>query len=171
MQELHCRMDLAVKYGADLAIFLHNLVFWVEKNRAAGRHFHDGRYWTYNTLDALAQRYPLWSRDQLKRLIARGRRQGAVLVGCYNRDRRDRTCWYAPSDEVLALYRAAAKKRPADGAEPPQSQGGSATPLPEGLPEGLLHTPPVSPGGGRRKRRGPAEGPRRVAADPEVPLW
>ena len=31
MQELHCRMDLAQQHGADIAIFLHNLVFWVER--------------------------------------------------------------------------------------------------------------------------------------------
>ena len=95
-------MDLAQKYGADIAIFLHNLVFWVEKNMANGKNCYDGRFWTYNTMDAFAELYPLWSRDQIKRMIAKCREKGLILVGEYNKDRRDRTKWYSPSDEILA---------------------------------------------------------------------
>ena len=34
MDIIQGRMDLAVKYGADVAIFVHNIVYWVEKNAA-----------------------------------------------------------------------------------------------------------------------------------------
>lgn len=144
MQELHCRMDLAQKYGADIAIFLHNLVFWVEKNMANGKNCYDGRFWTYNTMDAFAELYPLWSRDQIKRMIAKCREKGLILVGEYNKDRRDRTKWYSPSDEILALYGVMDKwrTRQMQGEETPQSEGETATALPEGLPEG---NPPSSP--------------------------
>lgn len=157
MQELHCRMDLAIQYGADIAIFLHNLVFWVEKNRANGKHFYDGRYWTYNTMEAFAELYPLWSRDQIKRLIAKCRENGLLLVGEYNKDKRDRTKWYSPSDEILELYGVGAgdckgRKRQMHSAESPQTEGENATALPEGLPEGL-QDPPTSPPQGERKGR------------------
>lgn len=152
-------MDLAIQYGADIAIFLHNLVFWVEKNRANGKHFHDGRYWTYNTMEAFAELYPLWSRDQIKRLIAKCRENGLLLVGEYNSDKRDRTKWYSPSDEILALYGIGAadckgRNRQMQGAEAPQTEGENATALPEGIPEGL-QDPPLPPHGeqkGRKKR-------------------
>ena len=148
MQGLYCRMDLAQQHGADIAIFLHNLVFWVERNRANGVNFHDGRYWTYNTIEALAQRYPLWSKDQLKRIIAKCRKRGLILVGEYNSDKRDRTRWYSPSDEILVLYGVNLQIAPA---------------LPEYIPESNI--PPISPwreAGGRRRAGGdrpPGRGP------------
>lgn len=53
MTEYHFRADLAGLYGVDGAIFLHCMAFWTAKNRANERHYHEGRYWTYNTLKAL----------------------------------------------------------------------------------------------------------------------
>ena len=137
MQELHCRMDLAQQHGADIAIFLHNLVFWVEKNMSNGVNYYDGRCWSYNTMDAFAELYPLWSRDQIKRMISKCREKGLILVGEYNKDRRDRTKWYSPSDEILALYGIVCKgrNRQMQGAETPHTDGEIATALPEGIPD------------------------------------
>lgn len=104
LQMLTCRMDVAARYGTDAAIFLHNIVFWTLKNKAEKRHFHDGRYWMYASMNGLAELYPLWSAPQIKRIIAKLRESGALLVGDYNEDRQVRTNWYAPSDEILALY-------------------------------------------------------------------
>ena len=68
------RMDIAVEHGADVAIFVHNLVYWVEKNAANGRHFHDGRYWTYNSIKALGVMYPLWSASQIRTITKKSGR-------------------------------------------------------------------------------------------------
>ena len=153
MQELHCRMDLAQQHGADIAIFLHNLVFWVEKNIANDVNFHDGRYWTYNTMEAFAELYPLWSKDQIKRIIAKCRERGLILVGEYNSDRRDRTKWYSPSDEILALYGVNLQmaKSPCQQAQSPHTDGEIATALPEYIPE---YIPPISPWRETRGRPG-----------------
>ena len=67
--EFHFNAELAKQYGVDGAIFLHCMAFWVAKNRANGRHYHEGRYWTYNTLEALSKLFPFWSRRQLERII------------------------------------------------------------------------------------------------------
>lgn len=98
------RMDIAVKHGADVAIFIHNLVYWVEKNAANGKHFHDGRYWTYNSVKALCEMYPLWSANQIRHIIAKAEKAGLIVTGNYNQKPMDRTMWYSPSDEVLILY-------------------------------------------------------------------
>ena len=37
---------LAAKYGVNEAIMLNNFIYWIAKNEANGKHFHDGRYWT-----------------------------------------------------------------------------------------------------------------------------
>lgn len=106
LQTLSCRMDVAVKYGTDAAIFVNNIVYWTLKNQAENRHFHEGRYWTYGTITGFAKLYPLWSVPQIKRIISRCREAGILLAGDFNEDRRNRTLWYAPSDEILALYDA-----------------------------------------------------------------
>ncbi len=104
LQILTCRMDLAAKYGTDAAIFLHNIVYWTLKNQSEDRHFHEGRYWMQASLNGLAALYPLWSAPQIKRIIAKLRDAGVLLVGDFNEDRMVRTNWYSPSDEILALY-------------------------------------------------------------------
>ena len=63
MTEFHFNAELAQRYGVDGAIFLHAMAFWVAKNQANGRHFHDGRTWTYNTLEALAKLFPDVAQD------------------------------------------------------------------------------------------------------------
>ena len=102
--ELHFRADLAQRYGVDGAIFLHCLAFWTAKNRANGRHFHEGRYWTYNTRKALAELFPFWSPRQIERITARLKEAGALLAGNFSEDKTDRTLWYALGDSVLEAY-------------------------------------------------------------------
>lgn len=89
---------LAVKYGVDEAIFLHNIIYWVNKNEANNRHFYDGRTWTYNSMDAFTKLFPFWSRRQVERIIASCVKQGAIVTGNYNTSGMDRTQWYALSD-------------------------------------------------------------------------
>ena len=152
------RMDLAVKYGADVAIFVHNLVYWVEKNAANGKNFHDGRYWTYNTMEAFVRLYPLWSRDQIKRIIKRCEELGLILTGDYNKDRRDRTKWYSPSDEILELYslgeiaNCKGRKRQMQVAESPDTSGEIAPALPSIYQEDT-NTPLNPPKGEKGKRK------------------
>ena len=95
---------VARRYGLEEAIFLDSLMFWYRENRANGRNFRDGRWWTYNSVSAFEELFPWWSGKQIRRIVNSCRDKGAILVGNYNSDRRDRTVWYTPSDELLALY-------------------------------------------------------------------
>ena len=105
MSEFYFDAEVAQVYGVDGAIFLHFMAFWVRKNRANKRHLHDGRIWTYNTLGALTELFPFWSRRQLERIIANLKEQGALLTGNYSEDKSDRTVWYALADSVLEVYK------------------------------------------------------------------
>ena len=153
------RMDLAVKYGADVAIFIHNLVYWVEKNAANNKNFYDGRYWTYNTMEAFVRLYPLWSRDQIKRIIKRCEELELVVTGDYNKDRRDRTKWYSPSDEILELYglgeiaKCKGRNRPMQVAESPHTSGEIARPLPSIYQEDTTYSPLNPPEGETPKKK------------------
>lgn len=104
MTEYHFNAELAQRHGVNGAIFLHAMAFWVAKNQANGRHFHEGRTWTYNTLDALAKLFPFWTRRQVERIVAKLKEDGVLLTGNFSPDKTDRTVWYALADSVLEVY-------------------------------------------------------------------
>lgn len=131
MTEYHFNAELAKRYGVNGAIFLHAMAFWVAKNQANGRHFHEGRTWTYNTLDALTRLFPFWSRRQVERITAKLREEGALLTGNFNEDKTDRTMWYALSDSVLEIYRLAENSNSPD--------------CDMDVPEGIDAVAPISP--------------------------
>src|SRR5699024_2570939 len=78
---------------------------------------------------------------------------GGAKKGADNSDRRDRTKWYSPSDEILALYGVNLQmaKSPCQQAQSPQTEGEIATALPEYIPE---YIPPISPWRETRGRPG-----------------
>lgn len=104
LTHIHGVGHVAAKYGLEEAIFLDSIMFWWRANKADGRNYHDGRWWTYNSVAAYEAVFPWWSAKQIRRIIDRCLEKGALLDGDYNEDRRDRTSWYTPSDELLALY-------------------------------------------------------------------
>ena len=55
--------EIARIYGVDEAVFIHNLYWWIAKNEANGRHYHDGRSWTYNSMRALSELFPFWTEN------------------------------------------------------------------------------------------------------------
>lgn len=104
MTEYHFNAELAQHHGVNGAIFLHAMAFWIAKNQANGRHFHEGRTWTYNTLEALAKLFPFWTRRQVERIVAKLKEDGVLLTGNFSQDKTDRTVWYALADNVLEVY-------------------------------------------------------------------
>ena len=95
---------VAERYGFEEAVFLDSIVYWYRTNRANNRNFRDGRWWTYNSIKAFEEIFPWWSAKQIRRIANSCRDQGALIAGEYNEDRRDRSLWYAPGDELLSLY-------------------------------------------------------------------
>jgi len=92
-------VDIAVKYGVNAAILLQNIYWWCRKNKANGKNYHDGRYWTYNSRRAFAELFPYLSERQIKTAIDKLIEDGLVVTGCYNKDPRDRSLWYAVTDK------------------------------------------------------------------------
>ncbi len=87
--------DLAERYGVKEAIVLHSFMYWIRKNEANRRHFHDGRYWTYNSVKALEELFPFFTCKQIRKTIDSLVEQGALIKGNYNDNPCDRTLWYA----------------------------------------------------------------------------
>ena len=103
-------VEHAERFGVNEAIFLGNLIFWLRKNKAEGRNFHedeDGvlRVWTFSTLEALGRLYPFWSIDQIRHVIKKLKAQDVIRTAHFSKNRFDRTLWFALSDESMMALR------------------------------------------------------------------
>ena len=93
--------DIAALYGVDEAIVIANLQFWIRKNEANGKHFHEGRFWTYNSIEAFTKLFPFWTARQVRRVLKSLEEKGVIVTGNFNTSAYDRTTWYAFGDSFL----------------------------------------------------------------------
>lgn len=97
-------VEMAMLYGVDNAVMIWNLSHWIEHNAANEKNFHDGRYWTYNSIEAYTKLFPFWSKGQIRRILKSLEDSGVIMTGNYNVDRRDRSTWYAFTDSFLQMH-------------------------------------------------------------------
>lgn len=95
-------VDIATRYGLQEAVFIENIRFWVLKNKANKKHFHKGKYWTYNSAKAYAELFPYWSRQQVERIISKLKEVGVLEVDHFSQNTYDRTNWYTLNEEMLS---------------------------------------------------------------------
>ncbi len=106
MREYSFNLEAARRYGVDGAILLQGLAVWISKNRANERHLHEGRWWTYNSQEALSRLFPFWTRRQIQRIIKGLSDSGAVLLGYFSEGPQHNVTWFSLSDDVLELLGA-----------------------------------------------------------------
>lgn len=97
-------INIAQKYDVNVAIFLNNLAFWVQRKKANNKHYFDGHYWVYNSVDAYTLLFPYWTYKQLRTIIKKCVDEGLILEGNYNQSPYDRTKWYTLSKKGLELF-------------------------------------------------------------------
>lgn len=128
---------IADKYGVNEAIFIQNVYFWIKQNKANDRNYYEGKYWTYNTADALAELFPFWSVHQIKRLIKKLEALEILILGNFNKKGFDRTNWYALSDEIMSIYeenetaQSIVRNRSMDSAKSLNASSEIAPPIPD----------------------------------------
>lgn len=88
-------VEIARKYGMNVAVIFNNIFYWCEHNRANGKHEHDGLYWTYNSRKAFAELFPYLTERQIRTALDKLIEEGLIVTGNFNADPRDRTNWYA----------------------------------------------------------------------------
>ena len=93
-------IDVATVYGVNAAIILNNLEFWIAKNKANEKHYHDGYYWTYNSAKALSELFPYLTKRKIEAALGLLRDDGIIITGNYNSDKRDRSLWYAITERA-----------------------------------------------------------------------
>ena len=94
--------ELAVKIGLNEAIVLRQIYYWLEINEKLKRNYHDGKYWSYNTMENWKkENFTWWSTKTVERAFKNLVNSGLVITGNYNKDSRDRTKWYTIDEDVL----------------------------------------------------------------------
>lgn len=88
-------VTIATKYSVDTALFLGHLAYWTLLNLSNKRNIHDGLCWSFNTLEAMGDIFPYWTKKQCERVINNAVKLGLVKRGNYNKTKYDRTSWYA----------------------------------------------------------------------------
>lgn len=100
------KADVATKYGTNVSILLGNIDYWIQKNKENGKNFHDGRYWTYNTVAAFHSLMPFMSENVINTALSKAEAEGLLVTGNYNKLPFDRTKWYALTEKGERLFHA-----------------------------------------------------------------
>lgn len=95
--------DVAVVVGSKEAVILSHMYWWIKKNEANGKNFHDGFYWTYNSISAFSEIFPFWTTKVIRSTLDKLEADGYIITGNYNKVTYDRTKWYALTEKAFAL--------------------------------------------------------------------
>lgn len=90
--------NIAKAIGVEEAIMFSNIEFWVEKNKSNNKQFKNGRYWTYNSLNAFSELFPFWTKKQIRRILNNLKEKGYIETSIFNKYKYDRTFWYTVND-------------------------------------------------------------------------
>lgn len=132
--------DLATKYGILEAILIQNFEFWIKKNEANERGYHDGRYWTFNSTRAFSELFPYASPKKIRNALIHLIDAGIIMTGNFNNSAYDRTLWYAFTDAYLSIF----PKRQIENPERSNRKAEKGEPIPDIKPD-------VNPDDGKEK--------------------
>ena len=104
VNQLSFSIDAAKVHGVEGAVLLSHIVYWVYRNQLNKQNEIDGYNWTYNTAASFAKLFPFWKPQKIRRLLNKLEEENAVISGCYNKARYDRTKWYAITKQTQSLY-------------------------------------------------------------------
>lgn len=142
MKSIHHSFDieLAAKYGVEEAIIIHHFQYWIRHNQSLKRNFHEGYYWTYQSLDEIAAHFPYMTKERVVDIIDKlctGKSryskkkkeldfEPVLKRGNFNKSRYDRTVWYSfyESSSILGKPNMAI-------VDPQSLDCGTTTPIPD----------------------------------------
>lgn len=104
----------AMAYGVNEAIMIKNLQFFITANANRGHNFHEGRFWTYDKLIDFPKHFPYWTVKQVRRIIDSLIEQKVLIKGEFNKNKFQRTQWYAFVDQEKFIKYANPPKKAED---------------------------------------------------------
>ena len=86
---------IAQQYGIPEAVILNHIYYCCNHNRANRQNYHDGYFWTYNSIKAYELLFPYLSVKQIRGALNHLIEEEIIITGNYNKSSYDRTRWYA----------------------------------------------------------------------------
>ncbi|MGR5294769.1 hypothetical protein ACPV5U_08685 [Vibrio mediterranei] len=87
-------VSLAEECGIDAALIIGHFNYFIEHHRANDTNFFNGHYWTYDTAESLAQKFPYWSKNKIQKLLVKMEEQGLIVSGDFSENRFKRPKYY-----------------------------------------------------------------------------
>ena len=101
--EHYFNVEIAKKYGMLEAILIHNIYYWTLKNKANEKHYHNGYYWSYNSIKAFGELFPYVSQRQIQNSLKKLKELGIIITDNFNTSPYDKTLWYTISAKGLSI--------------------------------------------------------------------
>ena len=98
-KKLTFEIEIAKKYGVEAAIIIQHFQYSINHHKKNGTHFHEGRFWTYDSIKNLTSLYPFWTPMIIRWTIKKLEEKKVIICGNFNKHQYDRTKWYAFKDE------------------------------------------------------------------------
>ncbi len=93
----------AQKYGVNEAIFIHNLTFWLIKNRANNTNQFEDRTWSYNTYNALTIIFPYWTFKQIRTIVKSLIKQEVIITRHKPGKGQNKGLYYSFTDQSIFM--------------------------------------------------------------------
>ncbi len=110
-------VELATAYGVDEAVMIRSLQHWIMLNKAKNDrrgHYREGRWWTYNSFNALAELFPYWTARQIRRIMKNLLDNGVIISAQHGLAEGDQSNWWAFADEARFLALPTPRKEDRD---------------------------------------------------------
>lgn len=95
-------VGVAEQVGVNKALLAKEIIGWELMNERNGRNFHQGHYWTYNTAEAYAKKFPYMTRRSIGRWLNEMERDGQIYSGKFGPKVTDHTKSYRVNREWYA---------------------------------------------------------------------
>jgi len=117
--------------NVNLAILIKNFDYWLSKNKANNKHFHDGTFWTYNSVEAFVKLFPYFTKNQIRRLLEKLIDLNVLRTGNHNINKYDRTIWYTFTNAFVEKYKSICQFCQMEMSDQPNGNVEIATPIPD----------------------------------------
>ena len=90
--------------SVNMAVIIKNLDYWLSKNKANEKHYHDGEFWTYNSAEAFTKLFPYLTAHQVRRIIDKLIKLQIIKTGKFNKSSYDQTRWFTFTNAFCKKY-------------------------------------------------------------------
>lgn len=123
---------IACHVGLNAAVIFSHICFWLRYNARHGKNIIDGKVWMYEKITDISEHLEFLSEKQVKTAITSLVENEYLVEGNHNKNKFDRTTWYALHDKRLKDIKIKIAKSPTgpfhetQGALPESPQGSSS---------------------------------------------